>query len=185
MFSGKSDEELITLIAKQDKTAFEELYRRYNIIIYNYLDKLIFDKEYLDDLFQNVFIKIYRKAKSFKKGYKFKSWAYRIATNEYIDYYRKYQKSKEKIEFNEDFMLNSDNVKIEDAIYDKQKLDCFYEAIENLDEEYKKAFVLRRIQGLNVDETAKILDVSERTVKNYCSKAERFIKSFLKSKNFK
>ncbi len=184
MFSGKTDEELIKMVADQDKKAFEELYRRYNVDIYNYLDKLIFDKEYLNDLYQNVFIKIFRKASNFKKGYKFKNWLFRIATNEYIDYYRKYKSSKEKVEFDEEYIKKAEDVSIEDVIYDKQKLEAFYAALGEMEPELKQAFVLRRIQGNNVDETADILNVSERTVKNYCNKAERFIKSYLKSRNF-
>jgi len=59
MNNGLSDEELVIEVAKGNEEAFRELYRRFEVPIFNYLDRLVFDKHALEDLFQNVFVKVF------------------------------------------------------------------------------------------------------------------------------
>jgi RNA polymerase sigma-70 factor (ECF subfamily) len=184
VFSDKNDEQLMQEVAKGSKQAFQEIYNRYDVIIYNYLDKLVFDKDYLNDIYQNVFIKVYQKSSTFKKKYKFKNWIYKIATNEFVDYIRKYKKSMKRQAPNFDVKRLSDPTSLDEIIYDKQKLDCFYQALEELQSPYKEAFVMRRIDNFNIEDSADVLNVSERTIKNYCSKAEKFIISYLRERHF-
>ena len=187
MYSEYSDEKLIALVAaNNDKSAFETIYAKYSTPLYNYLDRLLFDKDSLDDLFQNVFLKIYVNAGKFKlkQGYSFKSWIYRIATNEYIDYFRSIKRKREKVHLDEYIEQKADDVNLEQIVYNKQKLECFYQAVDKLESPIKEAFVLKRMEGLKIDEIVSILKVSDRSVKNYCSKAENFIKSYLKKHSF-
>lgn len=184
MKPDKSDKKLIKSVAHGDKQAFEELYRRYNVKIYNYLDRLVFDKEYVNDLFQNVFIKVFQKAHLYKPKYNFSTWIYKIASNEFIDYYKKVKKTNKNIVFNDEYITNAKEVKIEDVIYNEEKLKYFYKAMDELEPKYREAFVLYRIQGLTAEETGKILDVSPRTVVTYNGKAESFIKTYLSQNGF-
>ena len=185
MYSKLSDESLIEKIASSDETAFKEVYNRYNKVIFNYLNRLVFDKTALEDLFQNTFLKVFSKADKFNSKYKFKSWIYKIATNEYLDYYKKLKRDKSKLSLNDDLLYDKVNdYDIEQVIYDQQKLSCFFDALKEISSPFKEAFVMRRMQGLSLAETSIALNVSDRTVKNYCDKAEAFIKSYLSGKSF-
>jgi RNA polymerase sigma-70 factor (ECF subfamily) len=185
MYSNSSDEELIEKISKsKDNLAFEEIYSRYKTPIYNYIDRLTFDKDVVDDLFQNVFIKVYEKASKFKKGYKLKSWIYRISTNEYIDYLRKVKRKNLKIELKEDITVKDDSVDLEKIIYNKEMLECFYSALDALSSPFKEAFIMKMMDGLSFEECSDVLNISQRSVKNYLEKAKTFIKSFIKSRGF-
>lgn len=185
MYTKLSDENLIKKIASCDELAFKEVYKRYNKAIFNYLNRLVFDKTALEDLFQNTFLKVYSKANKFNSKYKFKSWIYKIATNEYLDYYKKLKREKSKILLNNNIQYDKvNNFDIEQVIYDEQKLSCFHDALKEISSPFKEAFIMRRMQGLSLIETSEALNVSDRTVKNYCDKAENFIKAFLQEKSF-
>lgn len=181
-----TDEELIKMVYEdQDKDAFKFLYDKYKTPIYNYLDKLIFDKESLNDVFQNVFLKVFSKAGTFKniKGNNFKNWIYRIATNCYIDYYRHNKRIKNNLKYDLNSIEETYSESFEEKIELKEKLTFFYDALSKLDSPYKETFILRFIEEYKIDEIANILDISAKTVKNHCIKAENFIKSYFQKKN--
>ncbi|MFW5799789.1 MAG: RNA polymerase sigma factor [Spirochaetota bacterium] len=179
MYKNLTDEQLIQLIAKnKDKKAFNEIYERYNKPIYNYLNKLVFDKDMLEEIFQEVFTKIYLKASTFKVKYNFKSWIYKISMNQYIDYYKKL-KRKEK------FFKDSEKIKrtkydvpdIVDDIIEQESIEILKQLIESLPEKFKQAIILKKIEEFTYDQAAEIMGVSSRSVKTYVTKGMQILKN--------
>jgi RNA polymerase sigma-70 factor (ECF subfamily) len=77
-----SDEELVGRLAAGDSSAFDEVFERYHNQIYNFVKKQVTDAGAIEDLVQEVFLRVYKSAKNFDVEKKFSSWLYKIALNE-------------------------------------------------------------------------------------------------------
>ena len=85
-----TDEQLILQYrAAGDRSLFEELVRRYESELYNYLRRYLNDAEMAEDVFQASFLQVHLKCNQFESGRKFRPWLYTVATNQAIDAQRK------------------------------------------------------------------------------------------------
>lgn len=76
------DEVLIGELACGDVRCFDEIFDRYHQQIYNFIKKQVNDHESVEDLVQEVFLRVYKSSKNFDVTKKFSSWVYKIALNE-------------------------------------------------------------------------------------------------------
>lgn len=86
------DQELIGRYLNGDLTAFNDLVRRHHSAIYNFLLKLVANRDDAADLCQDVFLRCYRKLDHLREREKFDSWLYTIAVNRVRDHWRRQQK---------------------------------------------------------------------------------------------
>jgi RNA polymerase sigma-70 factor (ECF subfamily) len=86
----RSDEELMLAYVAGDRAAFEELFERYRRLLFTFLLHQTGDRLVAEDLFQEVFLRVIRARKSFRRGGgPFKSWLMTIARNAVIDMRRR------------------------------------------------------------------------------------------------
>lgn len=78
-----------TLAPAAAHAAFDDLYARYRVPLYNYIYRLIGDREQADDLLQETFVKAYRALADLPEGTGRTPWLYRIATNTCYDVLRR------------------------------------------------------------------------------------------------
>ena len=84
----RTDDELVQLFASGEAGAFEELVLRYKNGLYQYLKALVKDEGVAGDLFQEVFLALFKHADSFHAQGKFKSWLFLTARNKAFNYFR-------------------------------------------------------------------------------------------------
>jgi len=84
-----SDEDLVRKIAAGEEAAFEEVFNRYRERVYSICYRYTRNYDDAQDLCQEVFIKLYRKAKGFDGRSTFFTWFYRIIVNHCISFNRK------------------------------------------------------------------------------------------------
>jgi RNA polymerase sigma-70 factor, ECF subfamily len=77
-----TDEELVGRLAAGDSAAFNVIFDRYHKPIYNFIKKQVAERESVEDLAQEVFMRVFKSAKNFDVEKKFSSWIYKIALNE-------------------------------------------------------------------------------------------------------
>ena len=77
-----TDEELVGRLAAGDGSAFNIVFDRYHKPIYNFIKKQVAERESIEDLAQEVFMRVFKSAKNFDVTKKFSSWIYKIALNE-------------------------------------------------------------------------------------------------------
>jgi len=77
------------LLAKYRETGnrelFEQLVRRYERELFNYLRRYLGDAEMAEDVFQATFLQVHLKCDQFETGRRFRPWLYTVATNQAID----------------------------------------------------------------------------------------------------
>jgi len=78
---SESDEILISRCRRGDERSFDILFDRYKGRIYTFILRFVKDEKIAEDLFQETFIRIFRKARHFRHQAKFSTWLYTIAAN--------------------------------------------------------------------------------------------------------
>lgn len=135
---------------------FEELYVKYN----SYVRKTIFwmaPQSAVDDLVQEVFIKIWNNINKFRERSQLKTWIYRITINTTIDFLRK---NKNLAEIDND-AIGSSSFEADAAVRE-----IIRNGILKLSEIHRTVFVLFYKEELLISEISEVLDISEGTVKS-------------------
>lgn len=88
ILSNRSDDELVESFCQGNNEAFEELVLRYKNSLYQYILSLVKDEGAADDLFQDVFISLFKHAKTYKRQGKLKAWLFLAARNKVFNYFR-------------------------------------------------------------------------------------------------
>ena len=160
-----SDSQLINEYLNGNNIAFDELYSRYKKPLYAYLNKMLPGQHAVaDDLFQQTWIKIINQLPKYQDKQRFLGWAFRIAHNLSIDYFRK---GKREVLASNEVLL--DKVELEtqgksplhsmDRIELKKAID---DAVKVLPDELKEVFLLRQ-NGVTFKEISNIQKCSLNT----------------------
>jgi RNA polymerase sigma-70 factor (ECF subfamily) len=167
-----SDQQLIRDYLKGDDLALEILVQRYLKLIYSFIFRLVKNEQTAEDLTQEVFVKIWKNLRKFKKNRNFKAWALTIAKNSAIDFLRK-KKTASFSEFDvaegENLILEilADSAPLPDAVLESKNLMQKAEsAVNKLSSKSKEVMVLHYNQGLTFEEISQLLGESLNTVKS-------------------
>src|SRR5690606_39024643 len=72
-----------------DEQAFRLIVEKYSRALRFHITRMVRDKEIIDDLIQEIFLKAFSNLGSYNTSFAFSTWLYRIATNHTIDHLRK------------------------------------------------------------------------------------------------
>ena len=168
---------LVKRAIKGDRQAFEKL-------MDIYFDRLCREayirckyEEDVKEIVQETIYKAYRNIRSLKEPQYFKTWLSRILINVANDYLR--NKGMVDLELDETSYVKE--VVIEDKI--EIKIDL-YNAIDELEDKYKDAVILRYMDDLKIEDISKILDRPVNTIKTHLRKALKDMKKMLKEGYF-
>jgi len=164
------DQELIRLYLNGDIGALNILVKRYHKPVFNYILKLVGNREAADDLAQTVFIKCYKSLRRLKDHNRFAPWLYRIAVNVVRDYWRQRRDMAPLDDESDDVnsltnLLASDDDPYE-AVEAEQRAELVRRALKMLPQEQREVLVLKIYQGLKFTEIAEIVDAPLNTVKS-------------------
>jgi RNA polymerase sigma-70 factor, ECF subfamily len=177
----KSDDSLITLFQNGDTSVFRYLVERYQERIRNLIYSIFNEKEIVDDLAQEIFIKVYEALPKFRFESSFYTWLYRISVNKSRDEMRK-RKAKKFFTFNhvqETSKLNLDNL-MSVSFDDENIHEVIEKALQDLPEKYRMPIILKDVDGMSYDEIADVLKCEVGTVKSRLSRGRSMLKNVLK-----
>ncbi|MDD2731694.1 MAG: RNA polymerase sigma factor [Candidatus Pacebacteria bacterium] len=175
-----------TLISARNGSlsAFEEILYFYEKQIFNYIYRLVNEKESAEDLTQETFIKVFKEINKIKPDLNFKSWVYKIATNKAYDWFRKKKRlaaipilsntSRHYPGVSEDNLPYTDDKSKEIEITDE-----INRALEKLNPREKTALILFYRQDLSCQEIADALSIPLNTVKTHLYRAKKSLKNYL------
>jgi RNA polymerase sigma-70 factor, ECF subfamily len=170
-------ESLVEKAQNGDTNAFGDLYDFFIDPIYRYIFFKVKKDDALD-LTENVFLKIWENIGSYRKtaGSSFSSWAYRIAHNAVVDYYRM-EKEHSELDVNiADTKKHNDPV-----VTTERKLgqDALKSAISKLKKTYRQIILMKYINELENHEIARVLRRSEGSVRILKFRALKALKRIL------
>ncbi|MDD2353776.1 MAG: RNA polymerase sigma factor [Patescibacteria group bacterium] len=171
-----SDGELVTLALK-DKDDFFYIVEKYKKKLRLYIKRMInVREEEVDDILQNVFIKVYLNLNDFDNKLSFSSWIYRIAHNEIIDNYRRF-KARPQILDIDIRESNFKELRFDDDVLDKiiqeEKIEKINQAISSLNLKYQEVIILKFVEERDYKEIADIIKKPLGTVASRLNKAKK------------
>ena len=159
------------------KEAFDILYLKYKNKVQYFIFNIVKDYQIAEDITQEVFIYVLKNR--VKDGYSFKHYIYLIARSRAISYINVENRRKE---ITEKYLLNKDELIEKDALEIITKEESKKEVINlvnKLDDKYKNAIYLVKIEGLSYNETAEILGKSLQDVKNLIHRGKKELQKLL------
>lgn len=187
--SSLEDDALVKRAIGGDEKAYKELVDKYQRAIYYHILKMIRDREQVEDLVQETFVKAFDNLNSYSTNYAFSTWLYRIATNHTIDYLRK--KKLQTLSIDEpvktrdgdmQMQLPDDSAETDRQIIRKQRQKIVQQAIEDLPPKYKRVIKMRHMEEKSYQEISEILDLPLGTVKAHIFRARELLYKALKDK---
>jgi RNA polymerase sigma-70 factor (ECF subfamily) len=180
------DRELVRKTLRGNKKAFEMIVQKYQYSLFNYIGRMVNERELAIDFSQEVFLKAYSSLRSFQPQYKFSTWLFKIASNCVIDYWRKKKLpvvSLDQIPGDDadspPLQVADDQpsviAKIELAEL-KRKIDA---ALARLPVSLRELFIWRHVNGFSYEEMAEIKGAPVGTVKNKVFQAKEMIRKIM------
>lgn len=162
-----SDEDLVQLVLKNpDNLTF--LVDRYWQKLFWFVKRIsYFSSEDIEDILQDVFIKVYKNINSFDNSYKFSTWIFQITRNTAIDAIRKNGSRPVEISFDQEDLksiLVESGVSIERALINKEKLKAVEKILNSLPLKYREVMILKFLEEKNYEEIMDIIKKPKGTV---------------------
>ncbi|MDD3487417.1 MAG: RNA polymerase sigma factor [Candidatus Moranbacteria bacterium] len=182
--NGASDAELVSL-SKIDPENFGFIMERYQIPLFHYIRRITqYPKEDVEDILQEVFIKIFRKLNEYDEQLKFSSWAYRIAHNHVIDTFRKSNARPKTDGFDESEMakLLKSRMDEEEKMEMKDCAEKVKECIGDMPLKYREVLVLRFVEEKSYEEMMDILKKPKGSVATLVSRGREILSKNMKRK---
>jgi len=180
----------ISALKSGDREEFVRLVDRFSAPIYRLAMKMLGNQQDAEDVLQNTFLNAFKHIHSFEERSSLSTWLYRIASNEALMMIRKRRPETTMADFSPE--------KDEDEVYSPiQFVDwcCLPEdeflssearlaldrAIQRLPDKLRIVFILRDLDGLSIEETSQVLDLSQTAVKTRLLRARLTLREQLSS----
>lgn len=177
-----SDSQLVELVQKGDKRAFDLLVLKYQHKIQAVVSRYISDHSEVYDVVQEAFIKAYRALGNFRGDSAFYTWMYRIAINtaknHLVSRGRRPPSSDVELEDAEYYSsadLLREHETPENQLFRDQLEVAVHSAIRALPEDLRSAVTLREMEGMSYEEIAEIMSCPVGTVRSRIFRAREFI----------
>ncbi len=179
------DRELVRRAKNGDKEAFESLVRRHQGRVFAVAGGILRNREDVEDIAQQVFVKAYFSLKRFDQRAAFSTWLYKITVNECWDLLRKRKVRPLVLEVDLSEEQARQYQAAEQRIADGRRTRAsgwqpgqrVEQLLECLEDETGSMLVLKEVQGFSVEEIAEALELNANTVKVRLFRARRRVVS--------
>lgn len=176
---GMNDIELIDQVLKGNMNAFTFLVNRYQKLVVHIVGRLIQRQDVLEDVCQDVFLKVYQHLGKYRRESKLSTWIAAIAYNTGINYVRKMGNEREMEP--DDAAVLQNLADFRGDSYEREDLHRYLrEQIELLPVHYRTVLTLFHLEEFSSLEIEQITGMPEGTVKSYLFRAKALLKEKLK-----
>jgi len=171
-----NEKEVIAKILAGDTRAFELLVKQYERLVFHVVYRLIKDKDDMEDVCQEVFIKVHKSLFRFNFQSKLSTWIAQIAYFTAINFLKKYNDGH-VVTYPEDienYHFTNDNP--EQLLTKKEVSNYIEELILQLPETYRTVITLYHLNEFSCEEIGQITGMPEGTIKSYLFRARKLLK---------
>lgn len=174
IFREVEDRDLIVKAKKGNVESYNLLVSRWEKRVFNYLLRLVGNREDAFDLSQDVFLKAYQAIGKLEDPAKFSGWLFRIAHNEAYSLLRRNRLDNAEITFDPSTANLGGG-----RMYPMELSLTVERALGKLTPEQREAVLLKVFQGFKFEEMAEVLDIPVSTVKSRLYTALDLLKDVL------
>jgi RNA polymerase sigma-70 factor (ECF subfamily) len=160
---------------------FQELVTRYQSMIAGIAWRSGCRREDVEDVVSEVLLKVYRNLHQYRPDHAFSTWLYKLTANHVVDRSRRMKKERGRTEMPE--QVEDHTPGADDAMEEDERHALVREALKHVDERYREVMHLVYVEGLKVEETARILGTPEGTVKTRLMRGREALKKVLMRRN--
>ena len=171
---GASDDvELVHACKEGNVTAFEQLVKRYDRRLLRISHTVTHNREDSEDAVQEALLKAFQNLADFREDSQFSTWLIRITVNESLMKLRK-QRTQKEVPLDGDLQVDGDVLPLnvpdrapnpEQLCWASELRDILARTVEELRPILRAVFVLRDVEGLSIEQTAQVLNLSQSAVK--------------------
>lgn len=186
--TGEADAEdvrLMQLASTGDMVAFEHLVERHQALVAGTVGRMLGSNADVEDVAQQVFIRVWKSAKRYEPRAKFTTWLLKITRNLVFNEMRRRKRHAliplQSEPEGEEMQLKDEHGQTPDAsLLEGELQGAIEEAIGELPESQRMAVVLRRYEELSYEDIADVLDQSVPAVKSLLFRARTELRERLK-----
>lgn len=156
-------------------TCINCVWEEFSIPLKRYINKRVANEQDADDIFQEVFIKIYDNIGSLTNENKIHAWVYSITRNTITDYYRRNRNKIEITGLPESLESNSE----EEPSANVEIASCLRVMVDTLPETYKQAILLTEFQNMTQKELSQKIGISISGAKSRVQRGRKMLKEML------
>jgi RNA polymerase sigma-70 factor (ECF subfamily) len=175
----ETDNGLIRATAKGDHLAFEQLVRRYQGPVLNFIYRQIGERHAAEDLTQDVFMRVYRAAPNFEPRGKVSSWIFKIAFNLSLNEKKRMRRSRRFFDALREQKSVGGGDATPDVLEMREREVSIMVALGKLPENQRAAIHLRTVEGLSYLEVSEALSVSVPAVESLLHRARKRLRELL------
>lgn len=185
---GPTDTELVDEVLEGKIIAYDELVNRYKERLFSVIYNMTSNHEDANDILMETFDKAYRNLAGYRKNSSFYTWIYRIAINQSLNFLKKRKRRGSSLSLNE-LNLDADTEKeiaqfqvseeTERSVALGELQKKLNESLQKLSDEHRTVVVLFDIDGMSHGDIAKVLGVSEGTVRSRLHYAHKKLRKML------
>ncbi len=183
-----TDTDVIREAQQGNRAAFDELVYRYDKQVLSIAARYVNQAEDAKDIYQEVFVRVYRGLKKFQARSEFSTWLYRITTNVCLTHGARRKKHTHHMHSHDHDGNDAGDhgaLGISEHTSDQHTLNMeissrVHQAMNALSAQQKLVFTLKHYEGYKLREIADMINTSEGTVKKHLFTATQRLRSQLK-----
>jgi RNA polymerase sigma-70 factor, ECF subfamily len=183
-------EELILAVQRGDAMAFEQLIRQYDKKVLAIALSYCKDAEAAKDIYQEVFLRVYKAIPTFRFQSQFSTWLYRVTANVCLTHRARRREDYKMRSLDEPLNQGADGRSIGETLASDDRLEertfqvevseRVRKAMGSLSPQQRLVFSLRHYQGYKLKEIASLMNCAEGTVKKYLFTATERMRELMK-----
>ncbi len=172
--SEKEDSGFLVALQSGDRQAFAKLVEDTSTQIYRTARQILGDEQDAEDVLQETYMKALKALPTFEGRSSISTWLHRIAVNEALMMIRKRKTPMVSVDDNMPFDSDEESSGMEivdfcclpeKELLTSESRQFMDQAIQRLPETLKTVFVLRDLEGLSIQETVDVMQITENNVK--------------------
>ncbi len=184
----KEDEKKLKALRAKDAQAYQELISEVGDSLYNVAFRIVKNAEKAREVVQEALLKMVKNIDRFEGRSSLKTWLYRIAVNEALMSIRKelprLDDPIEELMPQYDAKITKENLPNwaqdpEKLASDAQFQNFYADAVEQLPETLRTAYILKDVDGLSENEICEILGITKSAVKNRAHRARLLLRTVI------
>lgn len=171
---GSHDRELVEQSLDGSERAFRRLVEKHHALVFSVVRGIMGQRDEVEDVVQEIFIKIYRNLSGYRGEARLSTWIYRIARNEALNARSRFRPHTEPLE--ESSALVSGEAGPEERFERARTKRLLEDLLAALDDQQRIAIELRYLGEQSYAEIAEIMDIPIGTVKTHIHRAKAAMK---------